>query len=113
MPDLLLSHTKSAFGFMSHFDGDAWAEAGVLHQGTDRDAHSAGVDDVEGLLSKDVQQAHSQQRPRSARVNTLKMSVAQVLRWLSSPPPNYSSHAHKVCEPLHKTASMSFPAILP
>lgn len=79
---------------------------------TDRDAHSAGVDDVEGLLSKDVQQALEQQRPRSARVNTLKMSVAQVVRWLSSPPPEYSSRAHKVCKPLHEAPSMSFCASL-
>ena len=85
----------------------------MLHiQVADGDVHSAGVGDVEGLLSKDVQRAHEQQRPRSSRVNTLKMSVAQALRWLSSPPPEHSSYAHKVCGPLHEAACIIFPAIL-
>ena len=59
------------------------------------DCHT-GVEDVEALLSSDVQRLHEQQRPRTARVNTLKMSVATALAWLSSPPPEHSSHAYEV-----------------
>jgi hypothetical protein len=85
----------------------------VLHiQGTDRVVRSAGTDNVEGLLSRQVQHAHEQQRPRSARVNTLKMSVSQALQWLSSPPLEHSSHAHKVCEALHEVVCIFTPACL-
>ena len=55
-----------------------------------------GVEDVEALLGAELQHMHKQQQPRSARVNTLKMSVPQALAWLRSPPPEHSPFAPKV-----------------
>ena len=49
---------------------------------------------MEELLSAEVQRVHDQQRPRTARVNTLKMSVADAVDWLRSPHPEHS------CQPL-------------
>ena len=56
-----------------------------------------GVEDVEALLGAKLQHMHKQQQPRSARVNTLKMSVPQALAWLRSPPPAHRAFAAKVC----------------
>ena len=61
----------------------------------------AGVEDVEALLSAEVQRVHEQQRPRTARVNTLKMAVADAVAWLSSPPPEHSSQSPQVPHLLH------------
>ena len=57
-----------------------------------------GVKDVEGLLSSEVQRMHEQPRPRTARVNTLKMSVADAVAWLSSPPQEHG------CQPIQVRA---------
>ena len=62
-----------------------------------RRCHVAGVEDVEALLGAKLQHLHKQQQPRSARVNTLKMSVPQALAWLRSPPPVHSAFTSKVC----------------
>ena len=45
----------------------------------------AGVADARDLIRESSQSAAAQQRPRSARVNTLKMSVAEALSWLRTP----------------------------
>ena len=49
---------------------------------------------MEELVSSEVQRVHNQQRPRTARVNTLKMSVADAVDWLRSPHPEHG------CQPL-------------
>ncbi|EIE18290.1 S-adenosyl-L-methionine-dependent methyltransferase [Coccomyxa subellipsoidea C-169] len=45
----------------------------------------AGVANARELISESAQSAAAQRRPRSARVNTLKMSVAEALTWLRTP----------------------------
>ena len=51
---------------------------------------------MEALLGAKLQHMHKQQQPRSARVNTLKMSVPQALAWLRAPPAAHSAFASKV-----------------
>ncbi|KAK9907331.1 hypothetical protein WJX75_001613 [Coccomyxa subellipsoidea] len=45
----------------------------------------AGVAHARDLVKESAQSAAAQRRPRSARVNTLKMSVAEALSWLRTP----------------------------
>ncbi len=45
----------------------------------------AGVANARELISESAESAAAQRRPRSARVNTLKMSVAEALTWLRTP----------------------------
>ena len=64
------------------------------------------MEGVEGLLSSEVQQLHEQPRPRTARVNTLYMSVADAVAWLSSPPqdhcpPGTDLHDHPLVQSAH------------
>ena len=57
---------------------------------------------MEALLSSEVQHVHEQQRPRTARVNTLKMSVAGAVAWLSAPPPEHSCQPPQVPTMLYR-----------
>ncbi|BDA47879.1 probable 28S rRNA (cytosine-C(5))-methyltransferase [Coccomyxa sp. Obi] len=57
----------------------------VLNQQLAAMTAEAGVADVRDLIRESSQSAAAQQRPRSARVNTLKMSVAEALSWLRTP----------------------------
>ena len=61
---------------------------------------AAGVDDARQLVGgASAQRAALQSRPRAARVNTLKMSVAEALSWLRCPPQAHAELAGLV-EPL-------------
>lgn len=53
----------------------------------------AAVDHVEELLSANV----AREWHRTARVNLLKMTVAEALAWLQSPPAAYKKWASLVC----------------
>jgi hypothetical protein len=48
---------------------------------------TAGVSKVQELLPSAACEDAGARRPRTARVNTLKMSVAEALAWLRAPPP--------------------------
>ena len=76
----------------------AWPSVSIPHESVSflRRCQMPGVEDVEALLGAKLQHMHKQQQPRSARVNTLKMSVPQALAWLRSPPPVHSAFASKV-----------------
>lgn len=54
----------------------------------------AGVEDARDLIAAAPKGAHN--RPRTARVNTLKMTVKEALAWLKSPPFEGSRWAQKV-----------------
>lgn len=55
----------------------------------------AGVDSVQALLPSRAREEAAARRPRTARVNTLKMSVAEALAWLRNPPPGQQQQRWK------------------
>jgi putative methyltransferase len=58
---------------------------------------AAGVEDARQLVAGgQAERAALRGRRRAARVNTLKMSVAEALSWLRHPPTPHAAHAHKV-----------------
>lgn len=61
----------------------------------------AGVAHARDLIKQSTQSAAAQHRPRSARVNTLKMSVAEALTWLRTPRKQSAKFAELVCPASH------------
>ena len=103
MHELLCIGKRLAWGA---FHGGPFAFQVELQQHLQDLLKEAGVEHVHELLSAHV----AKDWPRTARVNLLKMTIAEALAWVRVPPAAHKKWAHLVCCPALPCPALPCPA---